>query len=446
MKKESSALYTIIVVGLSLAGLVCLSFVPWSELTNNKIKDFDLFADLHPAPPVTVPEPVMELIAEEIVEEAATEIVAEPVKVVKTIDSEPKFTRIESFDSSEPLQRFVQALRGSDSNLVRIAVIGDSFIEGDILCGDLREKLQQRFGGSGVGYMAMHSDFSGFRKTIKQSDEGWEMHDVRTMSRRDTIRPLSAAYAKAGGPAKASFKSVNYGEGTKSWTAARFVFLAPDSGTIELGGKTFEVTPSDDLQCIEIHGDFNSTDIKTDINNLVALGLFLDGDNGVALDCMSVRATAGHHLASTSYDICEQMRQWVDYDLIIIEYGANALSAEQNDYTPYSTTLVHGINKLKQCYPNADILLLGAADRGEKVGMAIKSLPTTAAMVAAQRHAAHDAGVYFWDTRAAMGGEDAAAQWHKRKLMNSDYTHLNHNGGAELAQLLFEAINDCYDK
>ena len=61
-------------------------------------------------------------------------------------------------------------------------------------------------------------------------------------------------------------------------------------------------------------------------------------------------------------------------------------------------------------------------------------------MVNAQRKAAADAGVHFWDTRAAMGGENAIAEWRKRRLVNADYIHLNHDGGRELADRLFKAI------
>ena len=33
-----------------------------------------------------------------------------------------------------------------------------------------------------------------------------------------------------------------------------------------------------------------------------------------------------------------------------------------------------------------------------------------------------------------MGGKDAVVEWHKRGLLNADYIHLNHKGGAELAK------------
>ena len=45
---------------------------------------------------------------------------------------------------------------------VRIAYFGDSFIEADILTGDLREMLQKRFGGCGVGYVSITTKNSWF--------------------------------------------------------------------------------------------------------------------------------------------------------------------------------------------------------------------------------------------------------------------------------------------
>ena len=39
---------------------------------------------------------------------------------------------------------------------VRIAYFGDSFIEADILTADLREMLQQKYGGCGVGFVDVY--------------------------------------------------------------------------------------------------------------------------------------------------------------------------------------------------------------------------------------------------------------------------------------------------
>ena len=62
--------------------------------------------------------------------------------------------------------------------LVRIAVFGDSFIEADIFTADLREMLQKRFGGCGVGFVTITSMTSGYRPTVRHQFGGWASHAV----------------------------------------------------------------------------------------------------------------------------------------------------------------------------------------------------------------------------------------------------------------------------
>ncbi|MFQ8804906.1 MAG: hypothetical protein ACLR8Y_07075 [Alistipes indistinctus] len=58
--------------------------------------------------------------------------------------------------SPDAMMRFNRALtRGAAGRPVRIAVLGDSFIEGDIITADLREQLQNLCGGRGVGFCAV---------------------------------------------------------------------------------------------------------------------------------------------------------------------------------------------------------------------------------------------------------------------------------------------------
>ena len=61
---------------------------------------------------------------------------------------------------------------------VRIAVFGDSFIEADILTADLRNMLQDKYGGCGVGFVTITSMTSGFRPTVRHSFGGWQSHSV----------------------------------------------------------------------------------------------------------------------------------------------------------------------------------------------------------------------------------------------------------------------------
>ena len=73
---------------------------------------------------------------------------------------------------------------------VRIAVLGDSFIEGDILTADLREKLQQAYGGGGAGFAPMASPLTAFRRTIKHPVERLDLlqHHAAQAPRPQNLR------------------------------------------------------------------------------------------------------------------------------------------------------------------------------------------------------------------------------------------------------------------
>ena len=102
--------------------------------------------------------------------------------------------------------------------------------------------------------------------------------------------------------------------------------------------------------------------------------------------------------------------------------------------------MVKVIRHLRSCYPNADFLVMGIGDRGQKKGGGVKSMSTVPNMIEAQRTAARTAGCLFWDTRAAMGGEDAIVEWSKTGRANKDYIHLTHKGGADLAGEFVNAL------
>ena len=61
-------------------------------------------------------------------------------------------------------------------------------------------------------------------------------------------------------------------------------------------------------------------------------------------------------------------------------------------------------------------------------------------LVDAQRQAAKEVGCAFWDTRAYMGGDGAAATWKRKGLLASDGVHPSVKGGVVLGEAFAEAI------
>ncbi|MDE6134137.1 MAG: hypothetical protein K2F79_01010, partial [Muribaculaceae bacterium] len=250
------------------------------------------------------------------------------------------------------------------------------------------------------------------------------------MSGRDTLRLLQAEYGVADAAATVIYEGTKRFPESSVWTMSSVVVIAPSAGSVVLRGAegnsaTFSLEASPEPQCISLPGLTDRLTVESSVPGLICLGAYLDGDVGVQVDCMSVRGNSGIAMRNTSLALTAAVRPWVDYDFIIVEYGINALSPGQNDYSAYSNAMGNVLERLKACYPESDVLLLGISDRGAKNGSAVNSLPACRHMVDAQRKAAHRAGVCFWDMRQAMGGEDAVVEWRRRKLMNADYIHLN---------------------
>ena len=108
-------------------------------------------------------------------------------------------TPIEDFDTlaDGPLYRFCARLADTARRTpVRIAVLGDSFIEGDILTADLREQLQLRYGGRGCGFAPMSSPLTGYRRTVGTRSAGWNSYNI--MQRRTTPEALRGDYSVSG--------------------------------------------------------------------------------------------------------------------------------------------------------------------------------------------------------------------------------------------------------
>ena len=130
-----------------------------------------------------------------------------------------------------------------------------------------------------------------------------------------------------------------------------------------------------------------------------ALGIWLEGNNGVVLDNISLRGNSGISHRRLSESATAAMRRWVDYDLIILEFGLNALSAGPKDlYPSYCKAMIEVVNNLKNLYPQAQILIMGVGDRGTKSGAEFISMKTIPAMVRAQRGGARRTGSLFYDT------------------------------------------------
>ncbi|MBR5843359.1 MAG: hypothetical protein IKY75_02120 [Bacteroidaceae bacterium] len=332
---------------------------------------------------------------------------------------------------------------------VRIAFLGDSFIEADIFTQNVRMLLQDLFGGCGVGYMAMHSDFPGFRRSITQSDKGWKTANVISPKPPYNLLSLPLQHHSAEGEAYTRLKGVNKLRHIDQWEVSTLGFIAQDSAVISIktdsASYSYEVGGSKQAQFITVDEPTSSLEVRCSNPQVAMWGTWLDGRKGIAVDNISMRGYSGTSLELLETAHLQELYKAIPYDLIVLQYGLNRMTPSITDYTPYTHQLINAIAHLRQAFPHTDILIMGIGDRCQNENGEIKTMPAIYGMRKAQRNAAIEAECLFWDCCEAMKQIGGMPTFVENNWASKDYTHINHQGGAPLAEEFIKAIKHALD-
>ncbi len=328
---------------------------------------------------------------------------------------------------------------------VRIGFLGDSFIEADILTQNIRELLQDQYGGCGVGYMAMHSDFPGFRRSITQIDKGWNTHNVVT----DTEIELTSLPLQLHRPNKnavTQFRGVSKLRHIDRWNVSTIALYARETTSIKLktdsSSYSYNIKPQEQAQFIKLYEPTSSLEIRCDSTTDVAFwGAWLDDIKGIAVDNISMRGYSGNSIELLPQQNIKVLNDTIPYDLIVLQYGLNRMTASILHYEPFTKELVRMVNHLRSVMPHTDILILGIGDRCQNENGELQTMPAVYALLKAQRKAAIESQCLFWNTCEAMKSLGGMPQFVENKWANKDYTHINHAGGNPLGKEFIKALN-----
>lgn len=358
-----------------------------------------------------------------------------------------------TFRGMRPFYEALNRLSSGDEEdrQVRIAVFGDSFIEADIFTADLREMLQKRFGGCGVGFVAITSATNGFRPTVRHTFGGWESHAVTDSIGFDKkLQGISGHYFI---PRRGAFVELRgqkkYASLLDTCQRSTIFYLSKDSlsltASVNKGNaQLFSVLPSAHLQTSEVEGNIGSVRWSAgEADSTRFYGVAMDGKQGIVLDNFSLRGSTGLSLRDIPQRMLKEFNRVRPYDLIVLEYGLNVATERGRNYDKYQKGLLTAIEHLKNCFPQAGVLLLSVGDRDYKDDEGeLRTMPGVKNLVRYQQHTAALSGIAFWSMFEAMGGEESMATLvHAKPAMaNLDYTHINFRGGRFLAGLLYETL------
>ena len=335
---------------------------------------------------------------------------------------------------------------------VRVAFMGDSFVEGDILTADLRELLQDTFHGGGVGFAPVASPFTGFRQTIKTTSKGWAPYNI--MQRKSAPAPYADDFFVSGWVAKASAgASTRWDMTTKrrhleEVERARLLFICRQRAEIGLklndGEERVFFFEGDEVvrQIVVEQEQIRSLEmtILSGAETFTGIGAEFDSKKGVAVDNFSIRSNNGQAMFWSNASVNSQINTMRPYDLVILQYGLNIMQAERHNYSLYGEQVEKMISYVESCFPGAAVLVMGVSDRSQKGEDGIKPMESAKSLTQSQREAAEHKGVAFWDTYAAMQRMGGMTEFVTNGWAGKDYTHINYAGGARIARELYYAI------
>ncbi|WP_304290200.1 hypothetical protein [Porphyromonas uenonis] len=343
-------------------------------------------------------------------------------------------------EGQSALRRLRAALREGRSRSVRIAFVGDSFIEGDILVAPFRQALQQRYGGKGVGYVPLTSPVARFRQSIQQRFEGAWRQTLASKSNSRTLFTLSETFATATASASTSYKLTNADRVTLHYVSDT-IPVAITYG-INGGERQHVELPASHGALAEYtfpHGAVKQFELATGGGDGTRFyGVCFDGMTGISVDNYSLRGSSGTKLTAVSSALTAQLSRFRPYDLIILSYGLNVLSPKDNNdsYEWYYDAMAKSIEHIQQLYPHATILLMSLSDRATLHEGEIHPLNGVARVLRIQHRLAQRYGLLFWNTHEAMASLGGIKGFVDKGWAAKDYTHISMAGGTQLAKLL----------
>lgn len=355
-----------------------------------------------------------------------------------------------------PFYRALDNLSNNEGEYARIAFFGDSFIEADILTADLRNNLQKKYGGAGVGFIPITSEMRFFRKSVRHDFKGWSSYSVTQkpfdknllgISGEYSI-PTESAYVEYSGQSRykslldtCQVASLFYKVETPLLLSQRINRRRVDSIKLGTTGRLAAYSITDQIGKVRWGVPKDST--------ALFYGAAMDGETGVILDNFGQRSSSGYSLSLIPYKMLVEFNKVRPYDLIVLEYGLNVVAKKVHNYDYYRKGLTRVIKYLKQCFPNAGFLIVSVGDRDMKDSNGdFRTMPEILDFIETQRDIARENHIAFWNMFEAMGGEDSMVDLVNSKpaKANLDYTHINFIGGRFIAGKLYEALLDGKEK
>ena len=340
-------------------------------------------------------------------------------------------------DSRTYLAKFYASLAEAGSRQVRVMHYGDSQIEEDRMTAQIRQKLQDRYGGSGVGLMPLAQTIPSLSVaqrlvmndrviTPQQGPRRYMVYGLKSAQRADGL------YGPMGQMAVMADSLVRGSEAIKTYCTPldgrprynRWRILADTGIHYSHQGDT-----------VYLNGRGN------------VYGLSQESATGVIVDNIPMRGCLG--LVFTKISSAQLSRFYSDANvsLIILQFGGNAIPSNQNPGT--ISAIVKGLREqvqyIKRCAPNASILFIGPSDMLTTIDGELTTYPLVPYMDRLLRKMALEEEIAYFSLFRWMGGAGSMLRWQEVGLAGNDGVHFHRSGARKAGNAVADWILEGMD-
>lgn len=357
-------------------------------------------------------------------------------------------------DSIEWIFPVLEKLENAKKRPIRILHYGDSQIEVDHITSAIRNGMQARFGGNGVGLVPaiQKVPIPAIIQSCNKELPRYVVFGPQNMHREDRHYGPMGQVVEVTGDAEFSLRT----RGNK-FPAFQQVTVLLDKADEEV-----EVTVKTEITTIEKRTTksyeeltFNLPDATNSLTinikgQCLCYGFMIDSpNNGVAWDNIAMRGCSGTVFTSIEKSSFTNFYRRHDIPLIIMQYGGNSVPylKSETSIDNYCKSLENQINWVKRIAPDSKILFIGPSDMTTSINGRLQSYPKLKTIVAKLKAMCHDNDVAYWDFYNAMGGENSMIRWASASpaLAGSDHIHLTGTGAKRIGEMIFEGMMSAYD-
>lgn len=324
----------------------------------------------------------------------------------------------------------------------RILQLGDSHTAGDYFSDFIRQRLQERFGDGGMGWIAPHQVKGQRNALVSYQGNQWQVLSSR---RDDADFPLGGVIARAQG--KQALEIIPYQ--TQAPSAVTFTLLPPRKGSSLLVsdalGQQFRILEEKGTAKQWVHTYLKATpplSIQSTDGAAWEIGAInIENDHkGVVYSAMGINGAQLSEVNKWRIGWLQDLKR-SRADLVILAYGTNEAFASPFKPEHIQNLWTQTIHNIRQALPNAGILIIGAPESLKSTaGKCGTRAPALDNIQHIQWQISEQQKTFYWSWQNAMGGECSMKDWIGRKLGRKDGVHFTEEGYEAAAAKLAEAL------